>query len=112
MAFFFTKEGISQQASQVSKGGVYRIFRARIGFRAQRELYVGQSINIKEDLLELCTGKSAAAECLRKWGADYWECQICENKHDREKLANAWRLKYVPFCNDGGRPSPSRRTPQ
>ena len=57
MGYFFTEEDIKFKALEISKRGVYRIYKGKAGYTHERNLYVGAAINIKENLLQFCTGK-------------------------------------------------------
>ena len=56
MGYFFTEEDINIKALEISKPGVYRIYKGKAGYTHERNLYVGAAINIKESLLEFCSG--------------------------------------------------------
>lgn len=89
----FTEDGILKYAPR--DAGVYGIRSVGVS----RMVYVGESTNMEERLLEHVRGQSDQSGCISRNGADQYSWVRESDREARLRLEQALIRRYQPTCN-------------
>lgn len=91
MGYSFTRSTINENAS--TSPGVYLIY------KESRNIYAGQSQNIRGRLLEHYDKESDQSDCIWSYSPTAFIFEVVWDSDARNRTEQEWIRKYRPACN-------------